>query len=100
MHRNNITKMRNAKVGKTAAEVSQNVRQGCPLLPVLSNFYLDKVTYWWRNILKSHFTEKEFALTTLLMTSRNYEHKLQEDVCKLNQTGRKCNLHISLTKKK
>jgi len=63
-------------VGNGISEVSrgitQGMRQGCPLLPVLFNLYLDEVIRIWLQKLKTSKYFKELIFSTLLFADKQF----------------------------
>ena len=85
--------------------ITQGVRQGCPLLPVLLNLYLDEAIRIWLQKLKSSKYLKELIFNTLLFADDQFiisdtENNLQKAVYLLYNISKGYNLEIATKKTK
>jgi len=63
--------------------ITQGVKQGCPLSPVLFNLYLDEVIRIWLQKLKTSKYFKELIFNTLLFANDQFIISYTEDKCVL-----------------
>jgi hypothetical protein len=71
-------------------EIKKEVRQSCPLSPVLYNIYMDKVIKDWLKAIKQNILMKELILNTIffvddLVIVASTEDKMQRAVIGINQ---------------
>jgi hypothetical protein len=86
-------------------EISQWVRQGCPMSPTLFSLYFDEVVRKWRSQLKTNYFIRDIPLNALLFADdqivlADSEENLQRAVFSLNNIAKQYNLRISTKKTK
>jgi retron-type reverse transcriptase len=96
--------MRN-KTSANYRETTQGFKQGCPLSPILFNFYIDEVTREWQKELQTHYIIDNISLNTLLFADdqvvlADSKDNLQRAVYKLSTISNKYNLKMSAKKTK
>jgi len=89
-------------ISEDSRAITQGVRKGCPLSPVLFNLYLDEV---WLQKLKTSKYYKELIFKTLLFAddqfiSSDTEDNLQKAVCVLYSISKEYYLEIATKKTK
>jgi len=90
-------------ISEYSRAITQGVRQGSPLSPVLFNLYLDEVIKIWSEKLKSSKYFKELIFNTLLFADGQFiisdtEDILQKAVCLLYNISKEYNLEIATKK--
>jgi hypothetical protein len=59
MYQNTIIITRKARVNNNNTPINKGVRQGCPLLRILFNVYIDKVIKDWLQVIKQNILAKD-----------------------------------------
>jgi retron-type reverse transcriptase len=86
-----ITKL--FKTREDFKEISQGVRQGCPMSPTLCNLYFDEVVRKWQSQLKTNYFIGDITLNALLFADdqivlADSKENLQRAVFSLNNCKR------------
>jgi len=92
-------------ISEDSRAITQGVRVGCPLSPVLFNLYLDEGIRIWLQKLKTSKYFKELIFNTLLFADdqciiSDTEGNLQKAVYLLYNTSKEYNLEIATKKSK
>jgi len=92
-------------ISEDSRVITQGVRQGCPISPVLFNLYLDEVIKKWLRKLKTSKYFKELIFNTLLFADdqfiiSNTQDNLQRAVYSLYNISKEYNLEIATKKTK
>jgi hypothetical protein len=67
IYQNTTTIMRKDRAnGKAHIEIKEGFRQGCPLLSILFNIYIDRVIKDWLQVFKQNIITKDLILNTFL----------------------------------
>ena len=90
-------------ISKDFRVISQGVRQGCPLYPILFNLYLDEAIRIWLQKLKTSKYFIELIFNTLLFADDQFiisdtEDNLQKAVYLLYSISKEYNLEIATKK--
>ena len=97
---NTITVNAGNGMSEDSRAITQGVRQGCPLSPVLFNLYLDKVIRIWLQKIKTSKYFKELIFKTLLLADDQFiisdtVDNLQKAVHLLYNISKEYNLEIA-----
>ena len=93
------------EISEDSRAITQGVRQGCPLLPVLLILYLDEVIRIWLQKLQTSKYFKELIFNTLLFSDDQFiisdtEDNLQKTVYLLYNISKEYNLEIAIQRRK